>query len=308
MSVRELVVLGTSSQVPTRYRNHNGALLLWDDVGVLFDPGEGTQRQMTHFGVRTHQIDHLCLTHFHGDHCLGVPGVVQRMSLDRVPHAVHAHFPASGAHYWERLRHASAFEDLAEIVEHPITEPGVVFTDPRFTLSVGRLDHRIEAFGYRLQEPDGVRLLKERLDEHGLRGPVVGELVRTGEVTAPDGHRVRLDQVSVPRPGQAFAFIMDTRLCDAAVELARGADLVVAESTFLRTEADEARAYGHMTAHDAAVLAREAGARRLVLTHFSQRHPDNRVFRDEAAEVFADVVAAEDGLRIPVPPRREVAG
>lgn len=304
MSARELVILGTASQVPTRFRNHNGALLRWDDVGLLFDPGEGTQRQMTRFGVRTNQIRHLCLTHFHGDHCLGVPGVVQRISLDQVPHTVHAHFPASGAHYWERLRHASAFTDVADIEPHPIEGPGEVFRTPSYTLSVGRLDHRIEAFGYRLQEPDGVRMLPDQLAAHGLRGPIVGELARTGEVTSPSGHTVRLDEVSEPRPGQSFAFVMDTRLCDAAIELARGVDLLVTESTFLRERADEAERYGHMTAHDAATLAREAGARRLVLTHFSQRHPDNKAFAEEASAVFADVVAAEDGLRIAVPARR----
>ena len=95
--MRELVVLGTASQVPTRYRNHNGYLLRWDDEGLLFDPGEGTQRQMVLAGVAASAVNRLCLTHFHGDHCLGVPGIIQRASLDRVGHPITAHFPASGA-------------------------------------------------------------------------------------------------------------------------------------------------------------------------------------------------------------------
>ena len=94
MSDRELVVLGTASQAPTRRRNHNGYLLRWDGEGLLFDPGEGTQRQMIFAGVTASQITRICLTHFHGDHCLGLPGVLQRMSLDRVPHVVDACFPA----------------------------------------------------------------------------------------------------------------------------------------------------------------------------------------------------------------------
>ena len=100
MGARELVVLGTASQAPTRRRNHNGYLLRWDGEGLLFDPGEGTQRQMTHAGVASSAITRICLTHFHGDHCLGLPGVVQRLSLDRVPHPVHAHHPASGQVYF----------------------------------------------------------------------------------------------------------------------------------------------------------------------------------------------------------------
>jgi ribonuclease Z len=306
MSARELVVLGTASQVPTRCRNHHGAYLRWDDVGLIFDPGEGTQRQMSRFGVRANGVHHLLVTHFHGDHCLGVPGVVQRLSLDRVEHEVHAWFPKSGQVWFDRLRRASIFEETARLVEHPIADDGVVFESPAFALRAARLDHRVEAFGYRLQEPDGVRLLPEKLAACGLRGPAVGALLRDGSVVAPSGQTVTVGDVGVRRPGQGFAFIMDTRLCDAAIELARGADLVVAESTFLTSEAAEAARYGHMTAADAATLAREAGARRLVLTHFSQRYPDARAYHDEAAGLFDDVVVAEDGLVVPVPPRRPV--
>ena len=260
---------------------------------------------MTRFGVRATSIHVIALTHFHGDHCLGVPGVVQRMALDSVRHPVRAFFPASGERYWRRLRHASIFDDsYLDIRPLPQDQSAhVALEDPRFTLSVAPLDHRCDTLGYRLQEPDGVRMLPERLQERGLRGPIVGELLREGAVTAPSGQRVVLEDVSEPRPGQSFAFVMDTRLCDAAIELARGVDLLVTESTFLEEHAREAREYGHMTARQAATLAREAGVRRLVLTHFSQRYPDNQVFLDEASAVFDDVVVAEDGRTIAVPPR-----
>jgi ribonuclease Z len=110
--------------------------------------------------------------------------------------------------------------------------------------------------------------------------------------------------MSAPRPGQVFAFVMDTRLCDGARALAAGADLLVCESTFLERDADLAAAYGHLTAAQAARLAVEAGARRLVLTHFSQRYPDDAVFAAEAGEIFPDVVVVRDLDRVPVPPRR----
>ena len=129
MSSRELVVLGTASQVPTRKRNHNGYLLRWDGTGFLFDPGEGTQRQMTYAGVSAHDIHHLCLTHFHGDHCLGVPGVVQRLSLDRVTYPVHAHYPAVGAEHFRHLRYASAFDEVVDVREHPIVRAGEIAQD-----------------------------------------------------------------------------------------------------------------------------------------------------------------------------------
>ncbi len=303
MTVRELVVLGTASQAPTRTRNHNGYLLRWDGEGLLFDPGEGTQRQMLLAGVPSSAVTRICLTHFHGDHCLGVPGVVQRMSLDRVAHPVVAHFPASGREYFGRLRAASVFHDVLDLREEPLTADGPVAAGPSWTLEARRLDHLVESFGYRLVEPDGRRMLPEALARAGVSGPDVGRLQRAGSLDV-DGRTVRLDDVSAPRPGQHVAFVMDTRMCDAVPALADGADLLVIESTFLEEDAGLAREYGHLTARQAATVAAECGVRRLVLTHFSQRYPDPARFRDEAAEVFdGDLVVAADLETVPVPGR-----
>jgi ribonuclease Z len=299
VSTRELVVLGTASQVPTRHRNQNGYLLRWDGEGILFDPGEGTQRQMLRAGVAATDITRLCVTHFHGDHSLGLSGVIQRLSLDKVPHPVHAHFPASGAHYFERLRHATAFYETADLREHPIAEDGPIATG-KFTLEARRLSHPVEAFGYRLVEPDGRTMLPERLREHGIAGPDVGKLQRAGRLG-----NTRLEDVSTPRPGQRFAFVMDTRLCDGVYALAEGADMLVIESTFLAEDTHLARDFGHLTARQAARVAAESGVRQLVLTHFSQRYPDPTRFLDEAkAEFDGEIVVAEDLERVQVPKRR----
>ena len=302
MSSRALVVLGTASQVPTRHRNHNGYFVRWDDVGVLVDPGEGTQRQMILAGVRASRIHHICITHFHGDHCLGLAGVIQRISLDGVPHEVHIHYPASGEAYFQRLRRASIFKDRSRIVPRPFDADGVLFEGDGYTLSTARLDHTVPAWGFRIQEPDRHSLDGKALAAMGLRGPVVGRLAKEGVVEV-DGRVVRVEDVSVRRPGQALSIVMDTRPCDGAVTLSRGVDLLVCESTYLMTEVKEAWDRGHMTAAQAAELAVAAGARRLVLSHFSQRHPDHTVFLDEAQPIFADCVAAEDGMVIPVPKR-----
>jgi ribonuclease Z len=301
MSPRELVVLGTASQVPTRHRSHNGYLLRWDTEGLLFDPGEGTQRQLLLAGVAPSAITRICITHFHGDHCLGLPGVLQRLSLDRVPHPVHAHYPASGQEYFARLRHPSIFYETATLVEQPVAGASTLVADtPVGRLEARRLDHLVEAYGYRLVEPDGRRMLPERLAAAGISGPRVGELQRAGHLDGVD-----LAEVSAVRPGQRFAFIMDTRLCDAVYALAEHADLLVIESTFLDRDAALAREYGHLTARQAGRVAAESGVRRLVLTHFSQRYPEGDGFAAEAAEEFSgDIVVASDLDRIPVPPRR----
>lgn len=307
MTTRELIVLGTGSQVPSRDRAQNGYLLRWDDEGILFDPGEGTQRQMTFAGVSVRAVTRMCLTHFHGDHCLGVPGIVQRMSLDGVANAV-AHYPATGARHFERLRHASVFHATTELTEQPVERDGIMVSGPFGELRARRLDHPVEAFGYQLVEPDRVHPVPDLLERYGVRGPDVGRVRRAGAVDT-GGRTVTLNEVSVTRPGQRFGFVMDTRLCENAFALAEDADLLTIESTFLSSEADLARRYGHLTAAEAGRVAAESRVRTLVLTHFSQRytepsHTEPTRFHDEAAEVFGgDIVVARDVSRIPVPRR-----
>lgn len=306
VSNRELVVLGTASQAPTRLRNHNGYFLRWDTEGLLFDPGEGTQRQMLFAGVTASQVTRLCVTHFHGDHCLGVPGVLQRMSLDRVGHAVDAYYPGENGDVFGRLRHASLFHDTLELREHPVAEDGVISGEPAFRLEARALSHLVPTVGYRLIEPDGRRMLPAELVARGVSGPDIGRLQRTGRL-AVRGRVVKLEEVSEPRRGQRFAFIMDTRLCDAAFELAAGADMLVCEATFANADAGLAHDYGHLTAGQAGRIAAEAGARLLVLTHFSQRYetgPPQRLRDDAAAAFGGEIVLAEDLDRIAVPRRR----
>ena len=352
MSNRELVVLGTASQVPTRRRNHNGYFLRWDGEGLLFDPGEGTQRQMQFAGISASQIGRICITHFHGDHCLGLPGVLQRMSLDEVAREVHVCYPRSGAEMFERLRHAAIYRESVSLVQHKIAVDGPVGADvpagferlagvdlpeaggkgaggaaaggagaggasggaerggrrgPPFLLEARQLSHTVPTVGYALKEPDGRRMLPAELAAAGIAGPDVGRLQRDGRIAA-NGRTVRLEQVSEPRPGQRFAFIMDTRLCDAAFALAENADQLVCEATFAGADAALAREYGHLTAGEAGRIAAESGARSLVLTHFSQRYDDEATQRlaDEAASEFGgEIVLASDLDRIAVPRRRD---
>ncbi|BET50222.1 MULTISPECIES: ribonuclease Z [Streptomyces] len=301
MSVRELVVLGTASQVPTRHRNHNGYLLRWDGEGILFDPGEGTQRQMLRAGVAAHDLNRICVTHFHGDHSLGLAGVIQRINLDRVPHEITAHYPRSGQRFFERLRYATAYRETVALTEAPVAADGPLAVTPAYTLDARRLSHPVESYGYRLTEPDGRRMLPDRLAAHGIKGPDVGRIQRDGSL-----HGVPLDEVSEVRRGQRFAFVMDTRLCAGVHALAEGCDLLVIESTFLDEDETLATDHGHLTAGQAARVARDAGVRHLVLTHFSQRYSDPEEFERQAraAGYAGELTVARDLTRVPVPKRR----
>lgn len=294
------MVLGTASQVPTRHRNHNGYLLRWDGEGILFDPGEGTQRQMLRAGVAAHDINRICITHFHGDHSLGLAGVIQRINLDQVPHPVTAHYPASGQKFFDRLRYATAYRETVRLREEPVERDGTLADGPPYALEARLLSHPVESFGYRVTEPDGRRMVPELLARHGIKGPDVGRIQREGRLGG-----VGLDDVSEHRAGQRFAFVMDTRLCPGVYELAQGCDLLVIESTFLDADVRLATDHGHLTAGQAARVARDAGVRHLVLTHFSQRYSDPSDFEREAraAGFEGELTIAADLVRVPVPKR-----
>jgi len=308
MSAREMIVLGTASQLPTRDRAHNSYALRWDDQLVLFDPGEGTQRQCTLAGVAIARATAVCITHFHGDHCLGLPGVIQRRAFDnrtteREIVDLPVFFPGDGIDFFTHMRTASLFHDVSAVVANPIDSAGIVGLLGELTLRAVELDHRCTTYGYRLDEPDRVSVVPERLREHGIAGPDVGILLDQGWIDGPRG-RVLARDVTVPKKGQSIAFVMDTKMCDGALELADGVDLLVCESTYLHEHLELAHEYRHMTARQAGELAASGGARRLLLTHFSARYPDASVMGEEAGRYHDDVVVGQDLVPVKVPPRR----
>ena len=304
MSLRELVVLGTASQVPTRRRAHNGLLLRWDDHGILVDPGEGTQRQLTLAGVASTAITRICITHAHGDHCFGLPGLAHRLSLDGVRRPVEVHHAAGAASVVEALL-AAAPDATTPMVLRPTAGGEVVAEDGGLRVSAVPLCHSVPTVGYRFEEPDGWRLLPERLEALGVHGPARERLRRAGEVEV-GGRTVRVDEAAVERPGQHAAVVMDTGWCDGALELAEGVDLLIVEATFLESERALAEEVGHLTAAQAARLGEKAGARRIVLTHFSQRYLTTEGHLEEAraAAPDLDLVVADDLTRVAVPARR----
>ena len=306
MSRRELIALGTSSQVPTRERSQNAYLLRWDGIGILFDPGEGTQRQLTLSGVSAGCIKAICITHFHGDHCLGLAGILQRLSLEHCTHPVHLFFPEDGLEYLERLLNASICQPKTELILHPVESTSrtmleVCRTDA-YVLKAHALDHSVSTIGFRIEEPDGRRFVPEKLEMAGVQGPRVGELQRTGWIRS-NGRVVRIEDVTVPRSGNVFAFVMDTRPCSGAVSLATDADLLVMEATYAAEHKDLAELYSHSTAADAAQTARDAGARRLAMTHFSQRYGNTQQHQFDAQAIFLAVVALNDLDRLDIPRR-----
>ena len=294
LSVKDLIVLGTSSQQHTRHRNHGAYLFRWNNEGLLFDPGEGTQRQFIFADVAPTVVTRLFISHFHGDHCFGLGPMLLRLNLDKVEHTIHCYYPASGKKYFDRLRYGTVYHEAITVVEHPVERPGgIVHEDDQFRIEARFLDHGIDNLGWRVTEPDSMRFHKDKLANAGIVGPMVKVLERQGSIVIAD-KRIHLEDVAYVKKGDAIAVIIDTRPCQAALDLAQGARLLLCESTYLASEQELALCYKHMTAGEAARLAKEAQAHTLVLSHFSARYTDAAVFQREAREIFPQSYAAND--------------
>lgn len=303
MSVRDLVILGCSSQQPTRHRNHGAYLVRWNDEGLLFDPGEGTQRQFIYANIAPPVVTRIFISHFHGDHCLGLGSMLMRLNLDRVPHPIHCYYPASGKRYFDRLRYGTIYHENIHVVEHPISEPGVVEEGP-FRIEARFLNHGVDNLGWRITEPDTRKFHSDKLKAFGIQGRMMRDLLEKGSLQVGE-QLVHLDEVSWIRKGDTLAVVIDTRMCDNAVELALSARLLLCESTYLEEHREMAHKHHHLTAKQAATIAKEAGVEELVLTHFSARYLNNELFGEEARTIFPNTKVAHDLKRFPFPKNRD---
>ncbi len=300
MTIRDLIILGCSSQQPTRRRNHGAYLLRWNEEGLLFDPGEGTQRQFIFADVAPPSVTRIFVSHFHGDHCLGLGSMLMRLNLDKVPHAIHCYYPASGKKYFDRLRYGTIYHENIEVIEHPVLEEGVVHDDGKFQIEAYFLKHGVDNLGWRVKEPDMHKFEREKLQAHGIKGPIVKELEAKGELIV-EGKTISLADVSYIRKGDVFAIVIDTLPCSNAIKIAKGAKLFLCEATYLEEHRDLAKKHRHLTAKQAAEIAKKAGAQELVMTHFSARYQELKGFVQEARAVFPNSDVAEDFKRFDFP-------
>lgn len=300
MTVRDLTILGCSSQQPTRLRNHGAYFLRWNEEGFLFDPGEGTQRQFIFANIAPTAVTRIFISHFHGDHCLGFGSMLMRLNLDKVDHPIHCYYPASGKAYFDRLRFGTAYNDRLKIIEHPVEREGIVHDDGAFTIEARYLNHSIENLGWRLQEAPSLKFDKKKLKSFGVEGPLVRELEAKKHLII-DGRKVNLQDVSHVREGDVFACVIDTKYCSNAVLLAKNAKMLLCESTYLEEHRDLALEHFHLTAKQAALIAKEADAKQLILTHYSARYRDVELFEKEARMVFPNSFAADDFKCFPFP-------
>ena len=301
----KLLFLGTSAARPTVERSVSALAVVREGETLLFECGEGTQRQMMRYGVGFSLSD-IFFSHFHGDHFLGVIGLVRTLGLQGRTDPMRCYGP-KGAKRLLTGALSLGVERVPFEVEIVELEADSALHRGEYDILTYAADHGSNALGYVLVEKDRLgKFEPARANEAGVpEGPLWGRLQRGETVQLEDGRIVEPDAiVGAPRPGRKVVYTGDTRPCKATIEAAIGADVLVHEATFSLEEADRAKETDHSTAREAAEVARMARARRLVLTHVSARYSrDPGPLLEEAQAVFAETVVARDGMEIDVPYR-----
>lgn len=298
-----LTFLGTSAAAPTITRNLSSIALKCGGDLTLIDCGEGTQRQMMRYATGF-DVKDVFFTHLHADHYLGIIGFVRTLWMADRKEPMRLYGPKPAGRVLMQALTLGLQNSHFPVEVHELQDGDVVQRDGYEMRAFG-VDHRINALGYALVEPDRPgRFDLERARALGVpEGPLFGKLQHGEAVTLPDGRTIESREVvGLPRPGRKVVFSGDTRPCAATLEAARGADLLVHESTFGDEELERAKETSHSTAREAAHLAHEAGARRLVLTHISSRYDlDVGPLLKQARGEYPEVGFARDGLVVEVP-------
>jgi ribonuclease Z len=302
--------LGTGAGVPSRMRNVSSLALVMPEYGGqtwLFDCGEATQHQILVSPVKLSKVSHIWITHLHGDHLYGLPRVLGSRSFQGAETPLTVYGPPGLAEFIEIslktsrtfLRYPLKVEEIAD---------GSRFTEGAFSILVKKLDHGIPSFGFRLMEKEQPgRLDAKRLKEIGVPpGPVYKELKEGKTVLLPDGRHIDGKEfLSPPVPGRIIAILGDTRVTKTAFELAGNADILIHESTYRAGQEELAFSFFHSTCTQAAEVAKQSGAKRLILNHISSRfqEEDCAELLEEARSVFPQTLLAHDGFEYELPVR-----
>ena len=304
MSLR-VTFLGTGGAVPTTERAPSALFVNREGDRLLFDCGEGTQRGMMRHGTGF-GIDHLFVSHLHGDHVLGIPGLVQTLGFNDREEPLTIHCPPGTEGDLRDLVHAVGHDPAFEIRIDEVSPGAVALDADGYEVGAFETTHRTVSQGYVLEEDDRPgRFDRPKAEELGVPvGPKFGRLHAGEPVEAEDGSVVEPDQVvGPPRPGRTFAYTADTRPREGTVEAAEGADLLVHDATFADDMADRARDTAHSTGREAGSIAERAGAKRLALVHISSRYAADAspILRDAREAFGGECLLPDDGDRIDVP-------
>lgn len=296
MSQLDLIFLGTGGSWPTVQRNVTSVAIKRGGEVLLFDCGEGTQRQIQKSSLSYMQISKIFISHFHGDHFLGLPGLLQTMQLNDRKEPIHIFGPPGIDELCIKLVTLGYFRPTYPIISHEVNTNDSIDFDS-YTIDVLATNHGVPSLAFRFREPERPgKFNKPKALSLGIpEGPLFSQLQKGKKITLADGRKILPSMVLGPaRPGRTIVISGDTRPCKSMISFAKHADVLVHEATFDESLRDRARDYGHSTAQQAAEIALKAKVDQLILTHVSPRYLSTKELRKEAENVFDHVLIPND--------------
>ncbi len=287
----KITFLGTSAMLPTKDRNPNAIFISHNTEGILLDCGEGTQKQLRLAGISPTKVTKLLITHWHGDHVLGIPGLIQSLGASNYTKKLDIYGPEGTKNFFRNMMSGLVFRARINFEVHEIKE-GKFFESNEFYLESNNVKHSIECLSYSLIEKDKLKINIEYTKKFGLvQHPLLGELQR-GKDIVYEGKKIKVKDATILKKGKKVCFILDTYYDKELVKIAKDSDLLISEATWL--EEDKLTDKEHLSAKDAGKLAKQSKVKKLILTHFSQRYNNTNELLKEAKKEFKNVECAYD--------------
>ena len=292
----EIHFLGTGSHMPTAKRNHTGILLSYANENILIDCGEGIQRQLKIAKLNPCRITRILITHWHGDHVLGLPGLLETLAMSNYtkkllicgPAKIKEKFALLEKLYGEfRINH-----ELKEV------SSGKFINEKDFFIGAMPMSHGVPSYAYTFVVKDKRRLKKDKIKKYHLPNSPILQKLQKGQDIIYKGRKIKASSITYLEKGKKITIIMDTAFNKNTIKLAKNSDLLICESSFYSQESDRAIKYKHLTSKQAAEIAKEAKVKELILTHFSRRYKDTKPLEEEARKVFKNTKAAYDFMKV----------
>ena len=282
---------------PTKERNHTSIFIRHGNEGILLDCGEGTQRQLKIAGIKPSQITKILISHWHGDHVLGLPGLWNTISKTGYEGRIKLFGQKDIKKNMKKIYDAFPFNDPFEFEIVEINN-NKIFENDEILIEAFKLDHKIPTLGFNFIIKEKRKVLKSKLKKFGIpEGPLVGKLQKGDEIIHK-GKKVKSDDVTSIIKQKKICFVLDTKICDNIYKFAKEADVLICDSTYNSDKEEMAEEHYHLTSRQAAQIASQVNAKKLILTHFSQRYKDTKEVLDEAKDVFPNTIAAYDFMKI----------
>ncbi|MFA4952892.1 MAG: ribonuclease Z [Candidatus Pacearchaeota archaeon] len=291
----KITFLGTGGVIPTAKRNHIAIFLEYDSEGILVDCGEGTQRQFRKAKINPGKITKLLITHWHGDHILGIPGLLQTLALSGYKKTLKIYGPSGTKKFIGELLHVFHFVNEIKIEVKELDKEGIFFEDKNFLLESKKMSHGCPCNAYVFIEKGKLRIDKKKLLKSKLPfGPLL-QKIKEGKDVVHNGKKYKAKDLTYMQGEKKISFVLDTGFNDKIVPLAKDSDLIIIESTYADDMKETAKDYKHLTSSQSAEIAKKAKVKKMILTHISQRYDKNpKRLLNEAREIFKNSFLVED--------------